>query len=69
MSQAEIQRGDQVIPRAPIHLSVPIKTTPDGIEGQIVFMPDDRTSMGDGDYVYVNRGSTHGFEVGSAVEV
>jgi hypothetical protein len=25
--------------------------------------------MGEGDYVYLNRGALHGFEVGSAIEI
>ena len=29
----------------------------------------DRTRMADGDYLYINRGSLHGFEIGSEVEV
>jgi hypothetical protein len=69
MSQDEVQRGDRVFPREDINLTVPIKSTPDGIEGKIVFIPDDRTSVGDSDYVYLNRGSIHGYEVGSQVEV
>jgi hypothetical protein len=69
MSQDDVQRGDRVFPREDINLTVPIKSTPDGIEGKIVFIPDDRTSVGDSDYVYLNRGSIHGYEVGSQVEV
>jgi hypothetical protein len=69
MSFSEMRRGDRVIPRAPVSLKVPIKSTPEGEEGKIVFMPNDRTRMGDGDYVYLNRGELHGFQVGSQVEV
>ena len=69
MSRSEITRGDRVIPRDPVQLEVPLKATPDGIGGRIVYMPEDRTRMADGDYVYVNRGSLHGFEIGSEVEV
>jgi len=69
MSNAEIHRGDLMIPRLTEPSEVAIKTSPDGIDGQIVFMPDSRTTMGGGDHVYLNRGTLHGFEVGSEVEV
>jgi len=69
MTQAEVNRGDNVMPREDIELEVPIRLTPEGIEGHIVFMPNSRTTMADGDYVYLNRGVLHGFEVGSEIEV
>ncbi len=69
MSHSEIERGDQVIPRLVPPPTVPIRATPDGIDGKIVFMPADRTQMGSSDHVYLNRGALHGFEVGSQVEV
>jgi hypothetical protein len=69
MSQYEMKRGDRVIPRNKPSVQVSVKTTPDAVEGNIVYMPDDRTRMADGDHVYINRGSLHGFEIGSEVEV
>ncbi len=69
VSRSEIERGDRVISRDPIMLDVPVKATPDGIDGRIVFMPKDRNNMADGDYVYLNRGSLHGFQTGSELEV
>lgn len=69
MSNAEIHRGDLMIPRLTEPSEVALKTSPDGIDGQIVFLPDSRTTMGGGDHVYLNRGTLHGFEVGSEVEV
>ncbi|MBW2697732.1 MAG: LysM peptidoglycan-binding domain-containing protein [Deltaproteobacteria bacterium] len=69
MSQSEMRRGDRVIRRPNKGITVDVKTTPDAIEGQIVFTPDSRNHMADGDHVYINRGSVHGFEVGSEVEV
>ena len=68
MSNSEMHRGDLAIPRVILPVEVAIKTSPEGIDGQIVFMPDSRTTMGGGDHVYLNRGSLHGFEVGSHVE-
>jgi hypothetical protein len=69
MSHSDIRRGDRMVPREPVHLTVPIRFSPEGLPGNVVFLPRDRTAMGDGDYLYLNRGTLHGFEVGSAVEV
>jgi len=69
MSRSEVRRGDRVIRRPDIDLSISIKNTPGAVEGKIVYMPYSRTRMGDGDHVYINRGSVHGFEIGSEVEV
>jgi hypothetical protein len=69
MSYAEAERGDRVMPRHAAPMVVPVKSTPEGVDGRIVFMPDARTTMGSGDYVYLNRGALHGFEVGSEVQV
>ena len=68
-SRSALLRGDQIIPRKTMAPEVDIKKSPGALEGAIVFMPDDRTQMGDGDHVYVNRGFLHGFEAGSEVEV
>jgi nucleoid-associated protein YgaU len=69
MSQSDIRRGDRMVPREPVHLNVPIRFSPEGLPGNIVYLPRDRTTMGEGDYVYLNRGTLHGFEVGSAIEI
>ncbi|MCP4905544.1 MAG: LysM peptidoglycan-binding domain-containing protein [bacterium] len=66
---AEIRRGARVAPREKVSRHVTLRTTPDAIEGQIVFLPSDRTLMADGGYVYLNRGEFHGVEVGSELEV
>ncbi len=68
-SYAEIRRGARVAPREKVSRRVSLRTTPDAIEGQIVFLPSDRTVMADGGYVYLNRGEFHGIEVGSELEV
>jgi len=68
-SRSALLRGDQVIPRRPMPAQVDVRKSPTALEGAIVFAPDDRTQMGDGDHVYLNRGSLHGFEAGSEVEV
>lgn len=68
-SYAEIRRGARVMPRKDPSRRVTTRSTPDAIEGQIVFLPSERTLMADGGYVYLNRGEFHGVEVGSELEV
>ena len=68
-SFAEIARGTRVLARAELPRHVTLRTTPDAIEGRIVFLPSERTVMPDGGYVYLNRGEFHGVEVGSELEV
>ena len=69
MSHSEILRGDQLIPRIAPRPLVEFRGGPAGVEGEIVFMPSDRTHMGSNDHVYLNRGERHGLEVGSEIEV
>lgn len=68
-SYAEMRRGVRVMPRKRIERHVTAQTTPDAIEGKVIFLPGERTVMADGDYVYLNRGEFHGVEVGSELEV
>jgi hypothetical protein len=68
-SYGGILRGARVIPRTPISRRVTVKSTPDMVEGEVVFMPSDLTLVADGGYVYLNRGEFHGVEVGSELEV
>jgi len=69
MSFAMMRRGDRVMLRPMLSRHVTLRTTPDAIEGKIVFLPSERALMGDGGYVYLNRGEFHGVEVGSELEV
>jgi hypothetical protein len=39
------------------------------VEGRVSFLPNQRTHMGSLDYVYLNRGTIDGVEVGSPLEV
>ncbi len=57
------------MPRPMVARHVTTRSTPDSIEGKIVFLPGERTVMADGGYVYLNRGEFHGVEVGSELEV
>ena len=68
-SRSALKRGDQLIPRERVATEVDVTYTPSATEGAVVFAPEDRTQMGDGDHVYLNRGSIHGFKAGSEVEV
>ena len=68
-SYAEMRRGVRVMSRPMADRKVTTRTTPDSIEGQIVFLPSEHTVVADGGYVYLNRGEFHGVEVGSELEV
>lgn len=66
---AGIPRGSKIVARENLPRRVTVRTTPDAIEGHVVFLPYSRTVMADGGYVYLNRGEFHGVEVGSELEV
>ena len=69
MSYSEIPRGSRITPRLETPRRVTVRTTPDVVEGRVVFLPSERTVMADGGYVYLNRGELHGVETGSELEV
>jgi len=69
MSRSEIQRGDRLVPRIDPPLEVEVKFTPEAAEANIVFIPEGRAHVADGDFVYLNRGSQDGLQVGSELEV
>jgi hypothetical protein len=69
MSYEEVRRGFRVMPREVLSRHVTVRSTPDVIEGKVVFLPSDATVTGDGGYVYLNRGEFHGVEIGSELEV
>ena len=68
-SYAEIERGARVMLREKLPRRVALRSTPDAIDGQVVFLPSDRTLAADGEYVYLNRGEFHGLEIGTELEV
>lgn len=68
-SYAEIRRGARVMIREKLPRRVALRSTPDAIDGQVVFLPSDRTLAADGEYVYLNRGEFHGLEIGTELEV
>jgi hypothetical protein len=68
VSRSEIRRGDHVIPREHHEADIEIGPTPN-VNGRIVFTPDDRLNMATDDVVYLDRGASHGLDVGSPLEV
>ena len=70
MSSAEMLRGDRLIPRSEPMVEVPVHLDqPAQVQGQIAFLPDQRTISGQRDVIFLNRGVDDGLEVGSALEV
>jgi nucleoid-associated protein YgaU len=68
MSTGEIEEGDRVMPREVLPPEIEVKTTPT-VDGKITFFPNRRVEMGMQDFVYLNRGTLDGLEVGSPLEV
>jgi hypothetical protein len=68
-SYAEIQLGDRLMPRSPVPSEIAVQGSPGDIDGRISFFENKRTEMGTLDFVYLNRGSLDGLEVGSPLEV
>lgn len=69
MSNAEIEVSDRVMPREPLPAEIAIQVSPEDVEGKISFFPNKRVLMGFNDFVYLNRGSLDGLEVGSPLSV
>ncbi len=69
MSTGEIEEGDRVMPREPLPPVIDVKATPAGVDGKITFFPQRRVLLGMQDFVYLNRGTLDGLEVGSPLEV
>ena len=68
LSRSEMQRGDHVLPRLHREADIEVGPKPDG-EGRIVFTPDERLTMAQDDVVFLDRGTSHGLDVGSPLEV
>ena len=68
LSRSEILRGDHVMPRRTRSADIPIMDRPN-VEGVIAYTPNKRVQMGQGDVVYLNRGTSQGLVVGSPVEI
>ncbi len=68
-SAIDIVKGDQLMDRAPEVQEIAIQASPEAVEGQISFLAAKRTLVATLDYVYLNRGTLDGLEVGSPLEV
>ena len=66
---AEIEVGDRLMPRMPPVKDIRVQAAPEGVDGKISFFAQSRTLMGSKDFVYLNRGTLDGVEVGSPLEV
>jgi len=70
MSTGEIEEGDRLVPRQPLPADIAIQPSPSAdVEGKISFFPQHRVVIGWNDFVYLNRGSVDGLQVGSPLEV
>ncbi|HXK21787.1 MAG TPA: LysM domain-containing protein [Myxococcota bacterium] len=68
MSTGEIVEGDRVTPRKPMPQDVALLPSPD-VQGIVCYFPQRRVVMAWNDFVYLNRGTNDGVEVGSPLEV
>ncbi|MCJ2541220.1 MAG: hypothetical protein LN414_08125 [Candidatus Thermoplasmatota archaeon] len=68
-SVIDMVKGDQLMARAPEVQEIAIQASPQAVEGQISFLAAKRTLVATLDYVYLNRGTLDGLEVGSPLEV
>lgn len=62
-------RSDRLLPRVEPALEVPVQTGAPSVEGQIALIPNERTTVGQRDVVFLNRGTEHGVDIGSPLEV
>jgi hypothetical protein len=69
MSTSEVEITDRLMPREPLPAEIAIQAGPEDVEGKISFFPSKRVLMGFNDFVYLNRGSLDGLEVGSPLVV
>jgi hypothetical protein len=68
LSRSEAQRGDHVLPRLHQEEEIQVGPKPD-VEGRIIYTPDDRLNMSSADVVFLDRGTSHGLDVGSPLEI
>ncbi len=68
-SDSEVERGDRVAPREEPQSEIAVLPSPQGLEAKVSFFAKSRTLMAMNDFVYLNRGTLDGVEVGSPLEV
>ena len=68
-SRTEMKRGDHLKPREVRDPEIEVLTGGPEVEGQIVYAPSLRLEYGSNDVVYLDRGTSHGLQVGHPMEV
>jgi hypothetical protein len=68
-SDSEIERGDRIVPREEEPVEIAVLPPPRDLEAKISFFAASRTMTAMSDYVYINRGTLDGVDVGSPLEV
>ena len=69
VSYEDIRRGDRLVPRVERSREVPVHAGATAVDGQIAMNPRERALSAHFDFVYLNRGTDHGIEVGNPLEV
>jgi hypothetical protein len=67
-SRSEIERGDHLLPRRFRDIDIEVMDMPE-VAGQVMHTPSRRLELAQRDVIYLNRGSSHGIEVGSPLEI
>ncbi|MFT5694182.1 MAG: hypothetical protein ACI9QQ_000155 [Myxococcota bacterium] len=62
-------KGDRVMPRYQPPTDIRVKYPREAIDGEIAFLPANRTLMGTTDYVFLDVGVMQGVEIGTDLEV
>ncbi len=68
-TSSEVEVGDRVMPRETPLLEIPVQPSSPEVEGKIAYFPQSRVLLGTIDFVYLNRGSLDGLEVGTPLQV
>ena len=69
VSYFDMAVGDRIVERQELPTSLTLRPAPDGVEGRVAYFKTHRTVMAQRDIVFLNRGTDHGVEVGSPLEV
>lgn len=67
-SGSEFESGDRITPRQVKPTEIPLRLAPSAFQGHIVYLPNQRATMGMLDYVYIDRGALHGLREGMQLE-
>ncbi|MEE3332399.1 MAG: LysM peptidoglycan-binding domain-containing protein [Myxococcota bacterium] len=67
MSTGEITRGAKIVERERKPATIAMKAAPANLEARIIYLPAHRTQASNMDYVFIDRGTVHGVEVGTEI--